>query len=232
LADAGHDLIGPAKGNQRPGPWRPITIRGVYDPDCPPANTALPTITGTTRVGQALTAGNGTWTGSPAPTFAYQWQRCDAGGSNCQGISGATSQTYTLTGKDEGSRIRVQVTASNMAGFAEASSDPTAAVGPRLIARLSRPTIKGPARAKLRKPVTYRVTVKNTGDATATGIRLSIKGRGVSVNVPEGNLAPGKSRTARIKVRFKKPGRIKATVKATAKNAATVRASKKIRVAR
>ena len=202
------------------------------EPPSPPANTALPTITGAARVGQEITAGNGTWTGSPAPTFAYQWQRCDAGGNDCASIPGADDPTYILTGQDEGSRIRVRVTASNMAGFAEASSDPTAAVGPRPTARLSRPTIKGPARAKLRKPVTYRVTVKNTGDATANGVRLSIRGRGVSVKVPEGTIAPGRSRTVKVKVRFRKPGRIKATVKATAKNAAATQAVKQIRVVR
>ncbi len=41
-----------------------------------PSNTSLPNISGSPEVGQTLTADPGTWTGSPAPTFSYQWQRC------------------------------------------------------------------------------------------------------------------------------------------------------------
>src|SRR5439155_2067315 len=42
----------------------------------PPANTVAPAVTGTTNVGDTLTAGNGTWSGYPAPTITYQWKRC------------------------------------------------------------------------------------------------------------------------------------------------------------
>ena len=40
-----------------------------------PANTVLPVISGSTVVGNVLTTTSGTWTGFPAPTFTYQWQR-------------------------------------------------------------------------------------------------------------------------------------------------------------
>ena len=69
------------------------------------------------------------WTGTSI-TFAYQWVRCgpDGGlpdGSNCPSIPGATNASYVLTAADIGQRLRVQVTATNDAGSAAATSNPT-----------------------------------------------------------------------------------------------------------
>ncbi len=79
----------------------------------PPANTALPTISGTPRDGSTLSAANGTWTGTPTLVFTYQWQRCDGGGLNCAPIGAATGPTYLLATADVGFTIRVAVTATN-----------------------------------------------------------------------------------------------------------------------
>src|SRR5437868_14403115 len=46
--------------------------------DTPPQNTNPPTVDGTAEVDQTLHASPGTWSGSPAPTFTYQWQDCAA----------------------------------------------------------------------------------------------------------------------------------------------------------
>jgi hypothetical protein len=92
-----------------------------------PANTSLPSISGSARDGSVLTAAHGSWTNSPS-SFAYQWQRCGAGGANCQPIGGATSQKYTVTTADVGSRLRVQVTATNSSGAGQATSRATQVV--------------------------------------------------------------------------------------------------------
>ena len=94
-----------------------------------PVNTAPPTISGTTTVGQTLTASNGTWSNSPTG-FAYQWLRCNGGGNNCAAVANGTQQTYTLVGADAGHTLRVRVTATNADGSASAQSAQTAVVAP------------------------------------------------------------------------------------------------------
>ena len=72
-----------------------------------PVNTVAPAVTGTASFGSTLTTTNGTWTGAPAPTFTYQWQRVTTN------ISGATSSTYVLVAADVGNTIRCVVKATN-----------------------------------------------------------------------------------------------------------------------
>ena len=94
-----------------------------------PANTAQPTISGTTAQGQTLTATAGTWSNSPT-SFAYQWMRCPASGgaadaSDCAAIGGATTTSYVVAAGDVGSRFRIRVTATNDDGPATAASNAT-----------------------------------------------------------------------------------------------------------
>ncbi|HEX4717467.1 MAG TPA: metallophosphoesterase [Thermoleophilaceae bacterium] len=93
----------------------------------PPANSVPPTISGSTQQGQTLTVVKGTWTGT-APSFAYQWRRCDTSGGTCADVSGATSTTYALDTPDVGKTLRVVVTGSNSAGSTPATSSATAVV--------------------------------------------------------------------------------------------------------
>jgi hypothetical protein len=89
-----------------------------------PSNTAPPTVTGTTTVGQTLTASNGTWTNSPT-SYSYAWLRCDGSGGSCVAVTGATEKTYTLVAADRGHTMRVRVTATNADGSASAESAAT-----------------------------------------------------------------------------------------------------------
>ena len=92
-----------------------------------PANTVLPTISGTASTGATLTSDTGTWSNSPT-SFTYAWNRCDTGGNTCVAITGATSQTYQVQTADVGATLRVTVTATNADGSASATSAPTAVV--------------------------------------------------------------------------------------------------------
>jgi hypothetical protein len=93
----------------------------------PPANTVLPSISGTPTVGQTLTTTDGTWTNSPT-SFAYQWLRCNGGGNNCAEVANGTQKSYTLVGADSGNTMRVRVTATNADGSNAVQSAQTAAV--------------------------------------------------------------------------------------------------------
>ena len=111
----------------------------------PPANTTPPSITGTPRVGETLTAQNGTWTNNPT-AFQYQWQRCNAAGASCANILGAVERTYLLTQAEAGRTMRVVVTALNGDGATGARSAPTAVVSPSTApGNTARPTIEGDA---------------------------------------------------------------------------------------
>ena len=89
-----------------------------------PSATAPPTVSGSAAVGEQLTATDGTWTGAP-DRYAYQWQQCDAAGSACAAIAGATGKTYGVRSADLGRTLRVAVTAVNPRGRSTAVSNQT-----------------------------------------------------------------------------------------------------------
>ena len=101
----------------------------------PPANTAVPTISGTVAIGNTLTSTTGTWTGTP--TYTYQWQR---GTTN---IVSATSSTYVVQAADYANTLRCVVTATNAAGSAAANTANTVAVPAQAPVNTAVPAIGG-----------------------------------------------------------------------------------------
>ena len=88
-----------------------------------PVNSALPTISGTAKVGATLTVSNGTWSNSPTG-YLYQWQRCTSP-ATCTDIDNAVGQTYVVRNADGGYRIRAVVAARNADGSSTANSNLT-----------------------------------------------------------------------------------------------------------
>jgi hypothetical protein len=96
----------------------------------PPGNITPPQVTGNPIDGVTLTADPGQWSGSPPPSFAFEWRRCNPQGGACEPIPGATNDAYTLQSADVGMTIRVRVTASNNEGKDSVDSTATAVVAP------------------------------------------------------------------------------------------------------
>ena len=92
-----------------------------------PSVSRAPQIAGTAKVGRRLAATTGTWTGPPTG-YQYTWLRCNAAGRHCVQIHGATAATYAARAADRGHRLRVRVTAVNVAGSAAATSSATARI--------------------------------------------------------------------------------------------------------
>jgi hypothetical protein len=96
-----------------------------------PVNSARPTISGSASLGSTLSVNKGTWTGVQPISFAYQWQRCDAGGNNnCADISGATGTSYNVVSADVGHTLRVRETAHNAKGTNSVNSSVTDTITP------------------------------------------------------------------------------------------------------
>ena len=127
------------------------------------AATGAPAITGTTRVGQTLTAdtsGISDADGLDNVTFGYQWLSDDAD------IEGATNSTHMLTGEDEGKTIRVRVTFTDDEGNEETvTSTPTEEVAAKdNNAATGAPAITGTAR------VGQTLTADASGISDADGL--------------------------------------------------------------
>jgi predicted RNA-binding protein with TRAM domain len=82
-----------------------------------PTVVTAPTLIGTSRPGEPLSTSSGVYAGVGI-TKSYAWYRCHRTDNNiCDQIPGASNSSYVPTYGDTGARIRVTVTASNVAGF-------------------------------------------------------------------------------------------------------------------
>ena len=123
------------------------------------AATGLPTITGTARVNEVLTAdtsGINDDDGITSVSYEYQWAGFD--GTVTTNITGATSETYTLQPEDAGSQIQVTIT------FTDDLSNPEGPLSSALTDAVNTPatgapTITGAARVS-------QVLTANTSDIT------------------------------------------------------------------
>ena len=103
----------------------------------PFASAPAPTVSGTTEVGQVLTANPGTW--NPAPSFSYQWFAGD------DPIAGATSPTLTLSTDQLGKQVYVRVTGTKSGYETTTRTSPSTTAVTAVFATAPAPTIAGSA---------------------------------------------------------------------------------------
>ena len=93
--------------------WEGVPVPAIEEEPPAPTNTpatGVPVISGTSQVGETLTAdtsGIADDDGLTNVSYGYQWARND--GTDDSDISGATSRTYTLVEADQGKTIKVKV---------------------------------------------------------------------------------------------------------------------------
>ncbi len=164
--------------------------------------------------------GNGTGSVTSAPAGIDCGPRCSSdfgygtgvtltatapAGSTFAGWSGACSGTGSCV-------VTMDQARSVSATFALQKS-------PLAVAKLSKVKVTGPAKVKRGKKATYKVKITNSGNKTATGVRLKVNGRGVSFNTSVGQIGAKKTKTVKIRLKAKKPGKVKVSFKVTSTNA-------------
>ena len=144
--DVGHTLVVTETASNDGGAGSPARSQPTSPVEAvPPANSALPTVSGTPQQGQTLTEAHGSWTNDPT-AYSYSWSRCDDSGANCSALGGATGQTYVPVADDVGHRLVVSEIATNAGGPSPtAASAPTAVIVPPIPTNLAPPAISGSA---------------------------------------------------------------------------------------
>ncbi|MHB1808481.1 MAG: hypothetical protein ACYCU0_04210 [Solirubrobacteraceae bacterium] len=174
--DAGGALYAATHGR---GVWKLLVT------SAPPKNTGAPSISGTARVGETLTAEDGTWEGNPT-AFTYKWLLCNEAGAGCAEVSGATGQTFALTEGAAGHRVEVEVTAESAGGRTTAESPPSAIVQPATTTTTSTSTSTAPTAGAKGASTTTTTTTTSTsstpppstaGTATTGARAKALKGR-------------------------------------------------------
>jgi hypothetical protein len=108
----------------------------------PPVAVTSPVITGAPMRGDTLDSTQGLWTGT-GNAYSNQWQRSADGGTTWTNITGATTDSYTLTTTDVGDLVRLRSTAVNPDATVSAPSNVTMTVSATPPVNTAAPGISG-----------------------------------------------------------------------------------------
>jgi hypothetical protein len=202
----------------------------VVSSDSAPANTASPTISGTPKVGEQLTADPGSWTGG-VRTYTYAWQRCDSAGGSCSAVPDATAKAYGVRTVDVGNTLRVVVTATNLAGSTNATSSPSSTVASDVVptpvgAHTKPPTIAFIGLSRVGTRIYARFSICDDSPRTVTVIEHDLM-PGTLGYTRRFSVAPqpcgAHARNWLLIPRFRHAGRFSSTLRAVDKTGASSR---------
>ena len=148
-----------------------VSVRGVA-----PAVVSQPKLSGTGKVGAAVSVDPGSWSGKPAPALALQWRR---GGT---AIAGATAASYVPVAADDRTELSCRVTASNVAGSLAAT---TAALAVTRVAPIVTGTL---ADLELELDSGPRV-VEAAAAFAGAGLGYAVTGAGATIDLATGRVS-------------------------------------------
>jgi hypothetical protein len=167
--------------------------------------SATPDISGVAQVGEELIGTEGFLSGTNPSLVGLQWLRCDADGTACVEIAGATLAEYVLTGDDAGKTVRFQVTVEGPQHIVDVQSPPTSVVqGQVLPPPTTEPPPAPPApKVRLMRPFPSILIAGRVFSSSAVVSRLQVRGpRGARVIVTcRGRDCPFRRRRGRIRAR-------------------------------
>jgi hypothetical protein len=148
--DLGHTLVAIVQGrsgttSQAVFSVATDAVTGGVETVSGPVSSAPPVVAVVVQQGRQLTGAVGSWSGSGAIKYAYQWYRCDTAAAHCTSVHGATSRTYTLGAKDVGKTLGFAVRATDKKGTTNAYASvvgPVAGPTAKLVST-GQPTITG-----------------------------------------------------------------------------------------
>ena len=79
--DAGHTIRVSVTATNSDGSANAVSAPTGVVSNGAPVNTSPPTVAGTAKQGETITATSGTWSGAGPISFTYEWRRCDAQGN-------------------------------------------------------------------------------------------------------------------------------------------------------
>jgi hypothetical protein len=116
VGDVGHELTVLVVAHDQQGQSSQQVMATPIGPiaaPAPPSDATAPTIEGNTVQGGDLIAEHGRWNSPDVLTYSYEWQRCNAIGTGCTKIDGATRSNYKPTLLDVGHELTVVIAATD-----------------------------------------------------------------------------------------------------------------------
>ena len=164
-----------------------------------------------------------TFAGTPAADVAKVQCRIDrAAFADCAGQA-------TFAGLGDGVHT-AEFRAEDAGGVRDATPASRTFTVDTTVARIARVAVSGPAKAKRGRRAIYRVKITNGGDAPARDVKLVVNGRGIGARSDVGEIAAGRTKMVKVKLRPKKRGKVKAAFRVTSLNAGGGSANKRIKV--